>query len=102
MTLPIALPIEQLPQLMTVGMRLDDDSIQACGRILVDWRGGPEVIQQFKQPNAVRIGSIDMTITSPSYANGILSVSGAANYSNKSYEEVKVVPSINTPSLHLR
>ena len=59
------------------------------GQFQIDWRGGPEVIQQFKQPNAVRIGSIDMTITSPSYANGILSVSGAANYSNKSYEEVK-------------
>lgn len=59
------------------------------GEFRIDWRGGPEVVAQFKQPNAVRIGSIDMTITSPSYANGILAVSGAANYSNKSYEEIK-------------
>jgi TRAP-type transport system periplasmic protein len=59
------------------------------GEFQIDWRGGPEVVPQFKQPNAVRIGSVDMTITSPSYANGILSVSGAANYSNKPYNEIK-------------
>ena len=59
------------------------------GEFRIDWRGGPEVVPQFKQPNAVRIGSVDMTITSPSYANGILSVSGSANYSNKSYQEIK-------------
>lgn len=59
------------------------------GEFQIDWRGGPEVIQQFKQPNAVRIGSIDMTLTSPSYVNGILSVSGSANYSNKTYEEIR-------------
>lgn len=59
------------------------------GEFRIDWRGGPEIIPQFKQPNAVRIGSVDMTITSPSYANGILAVSGSANYSNKTYEEIK-------------
>ncbi len=59
------------------------------GEFRIDWRGGPEVVPQFKQPNAVRIGSVDMTITSPSYANGILSVSGSANYSNKSYQDIK-------------
>lgn len=59
------------------------------GEFQIDWRGGPEVVPQFKQPNAVRIGSVDMTLTSPSYANGILSVSGAANYSNKQYNEIK-------------
>ena len=37
----------------------------------------------------MRLGSIDATLTSPSYANGILNVSGAANYSNKNYEEIK-------------
>lgn len=37
----------------------------------------------------MRIGSVDMTLTSPSYANGILSVSGSANYSNKQYDEIK-------------
>lgn len=60
-----------------------------AGEFRIDWRGGPEVVPQFKQPNAVRLGSVDATLTSPSYANGILNVSGAANYSNKTYEEVK-------------
>ncbi len=59
------------------------------GELRMDWRGGPEVVPQFKQPNAVRLGSVDATLTSPSYANGILNVSGAANYSNKTYEEIK-------------
>ena len=59
------------------------------GEFRIDWRGGPEVVPQFKQPNAVRLGSVDMTLTSPSYANGILAVSGSANYSNKQYEEIK-------------
>ena len=59
------------------------------GEFRLDWRGGPEVVPQFKQPNAVRLGSVDATLTSPSYANGILNVSGAANYSNKTYEEIK-------------
>ena len=60
-----------------------------AGELRLDWRGGPEVVPQFKQPNAVRLGSVDATLTSPSYANGILNVSGAANYSNKTYEEIK-------------
>ena len=67
---------------------IDRTNEEFKGQFRIDWRGGPEVVPQFKQPNAVRIGSVDMTITSPSYANGILSVSGAANYSNKPYEEI--------------
>ena len=59
------------------------------GEFQIDWRGGPEVVPQFKQPNAVRLGSVDATLTSPSYANGILNVSGSANYSNKSYDDIK-------------
>ena len=59
------------------------------GEFKLDWRGGPEVVPQFKQPNAVRLGSIDACLTSPSYANGIVKVSGSANYSNKQYNEVK-------------
>lgn len=59
------------------------------GEIQIDWRGGSEVIPQFKQPNAVRLGSIDATLTSPSYVNGILNVSGAANYSNRDYEDIR-------------
>lgn len=59
------------------------------GEFQIDWRGGPEVVPQFKQPNAVRAGSVDMTLTSPSYANGIVNVSGSANYSNRQYNEIK-------------
>jgi len=59
------------------------------GDFRIDWRGGPEAVPQFKQPNAVRLGSVDSTITSPSYVNGILNVSGASNYSNKTYAERK-------------
>ena len=59
------------------------------GEFQIDWRGGPEAVPQFKQPAAVRLGSVDATITSPSYVNGILNVSGASNYSNKTYAERK-------------
>jgi len=59
------------------------------GDFQIDWRGGPEAVPQFKQPAAVRLGSVDGTITSPSYVNGILNVSGASNYSNKTYAERK-------------
>ena len=59
------------------------------GEFQIDWRGGPEAVGQFKQPAAVRLGSVDATITSPSYVNGILNVSGASNYSNKTYAERK-------------
>ena len=62
---------------------------ELSGEFQIDWRGGPEVVPQFKQPNAVRLGSVDMTLTSPSYANGILNVSGSANYSNKQYNAIK-------------
>ena len=33
------------------------------GEFQIDWRGGPEVVPQFKQPNTVRIGAVDMTLT---------------------------------------
>jgi len=59
-----------------------------AGEFRLDWRGGPEVVPQFKQPNAVRLGSVDATLTSPSYANGIVNVSGSANYSNKQFAEI--------------
>ena len=84
--------VSMLPKKHPVGRAfkgfIDRTNEEFKGQFRIDWRGGPEVVPQFKQPNAVRIGSVDMTITSPSYANGILSVSGAANYSNKPYEEI--------------
>lgn len=73
----------------TFGGFIDRLNAKLKGEFKLDWRGGPEVVPQFKQPNAVRLGSIDATLTSPSYANGILNVSGAANYSNKNYGEIK-------------
>ena len=73
----------------TFGGFIDRINAKLKGEFQIDWRGGPEVVPQFKQPNAVRLGSIDGTLTSPSYANGILNVSGAANYSNKNYADVK-------------
>ncbi len=73
----------------TFGGFVDRINAKLAGEFKIDWRGGPEVVPQFKQPNAVRLGSVDMTLTSPSYANGILNVSGAANYSNKQYAEIK-------------
>lgn len=82
--LPKKTPIGQ-----TFGGFIDRLNKKMKGEFQLDWRGGPEVVPQFKQPNAVRLGSIDATLTSPSYANGILNVSGAANYSNKDYEAIK-------------
>ena len=45
---------------------------ELAGEFRIDWRGGPEVVPQFKQPNAVRIGSVDATLTSPSYAKNTI------------------------------
>ena len=85
--------VSMLPKKTPIGQAfggfIDRLNKDLAGEFKIDWRGGPEVVPQFKQPNAVRLGSVDMTLTSPSYANGILSVSGSANYSNKQYNEVK-------------
>ena len=85
--------VSMLPKKTPIGQAfggfIDRLNKDLAGEFKIDWRSGPEVVPQFKQPNAVRLGSVDMTLTSPSYANGILSVSGSANYSNKQYNEVK-------------
>ena len=85
--------VSMLPKKTPIGQSFDGFITRLnnalAGEFRIDWRGGPEVVPQFKQPNAVRLGSVDMTLTSPSYANGILSVSGSANYSNKQYEEIR-------------
>ena len=73
----------------TFGGFINRINAELDGEFEIDWRGGPEVVPQFKQPNAVRLGSVDMTLTSPSYANGILNVSGSANYSNRQYAAIK-------------
>ncbi len=85
--------VSMLPKKTPIGQTFDGFITRLnaahAGVFRIDWRGGPEVVPQFKQPNAVRLGSVDMTLTSPSYANGILAVSGSANYSNKTYDEIK-------------
>lgn len=85
--------VSMLPKKTPIGKAfggfIDRLNKELAGEFKIDWRGGPEVVPQFKQPNAVRLGSVDMTLTSPSYANGILNVSGSANYSNKQYNEVR-------------
>lgn len=84
--------VSMLPKSTPIGQTFDGFikrlNAKFKGEFQLDWRGGPEVVPQFKQPNAVRLGSIDGTLTSPSYVNGILNVSGAANYSNKDYKEI--------------
>ena len=47
------------------------------GELKLRWRGGPEVVPPFKQPDAVRNGSMDMTITSPSYYSGLVASASA-------------------------
>lgn len=85
--------VSMLPKKTPIGKTFDGFinrlNAEMKGQFKIDWRGGPEVVPQFKQPNAVRLGSVDMTLTSPSYANGILSVSGSANYSNRQYNDIK-------------
>ena len=85
--------VTMLPAKHPVGKSFDGFikriNVALKGEFNIDWRGGPETVPQFKQPNAVRLGSVDATITSPSYVNGILNVSGVSNYSNKTYNERK-------------
>lgn len=85
--------VSMLPKKTPIGKTFDGFitrlNNELKGEFQIDWRGGPEIVPQFKQPNAVRLGSVDMTLTSPSYANGILNVSGSANYSDKEYNEIK-------------
>ncbi|MDA0239893.1 MAG: TRAP transporter substrate-binding protein DctP [Proteobacteria bacterium] len=85
--------VSMLPKKTPIGKTFDGFitrlNKELKGEFQIDWRGGPEVVPQFKQPNAVRLGSVDLTLTSPSYANGILNVSGSANYSDKEYNEIK-------------
>jgi TRAP-type C4-dicarboxylate transport system substrate-binding protein len=71
------------------GKFIDGLNASLKGEFQLDWRGSSEVVPQFKQPNAVRLGSVDATLTSPSYVNGILNVSGSANYSDKPYADTK-------------
>ncbi|MBW5800422.1 TRAP transporter substrate-binding protein DctP [Halomonas elongata] len=58
------------------------------GELEINWRGGPEVMPPFRLADAVRNGSIDMALTSPSYYSGLVPSATASNLSFKTYEEI--------------
>lgn len=58
------------------------------GELQINWRGGPEVMPPFRLADAVRNGSIDMALTSPSYYSGLVPSATASNLSFKTYEEI--------------
>ncbi|WP_164744771.1 TRAP transporter substrate-binding protein DctP [Nioella ostreopsis] len=59
-----------------------------AGEIEITWRGGPEVMPPFGQPEGVRNGAMGMTYTSPSYYQGLVPTSGTMNLSFMNYEEI--------------
>lgn len=59
------------------------------GELELNWRGGPEVLPPFRLADAVRNGSIDMAMVSPSYYSGLVPSSTTSNLSLKSYEEIQ-------------
>ncbi|RAH36413.1 TRAP transporter substrate-binding protein DctP [Halomonas sp. SL1] len=58
------------------------------GELQINWRGGPEVMPPFRLADAVRNGSIDMALTSPSYYSGLVPSATASNLSFKTYAEI--------------
>ncbi|MBB3141391.1 TRAP transporter substrate-binding protein DctP [Halomonas organivorans] len=58
------------------------------GELQINWRGGPEVMPPFRLADAVRNGSIDMAMTSPSYYSGLVPSATASNLSFKTYDEI--------------
>ncbi len=58
------------------------------GELQINWRGGPEVMPPFRLADAVRNGSIDMAMTSPSYYSGLVPSATASNLSFKTYGEI--------------
>ncbi len=58
------------------------------GELQINWRGGPEVMPPFRLADAVRNGSIDMALTSPSYYSGLVPSATASNLSFKTYDEI--------------
>lgn len=68
---------------------IDDINEKFDGELELKWRGGPEVMPPFRLADAVRNGSIDMALVSPSYYSGLVPSSTTSNLSLKSYEEIK-------------
>lgn len=54
--------------------------------IRIEFLGGPEVIGPFQQPEAVRTGQVDMTLTSPSFYSNLSPLSHVNIFSNQTYD----------------
>jgi TRAP-type C4-dicarboxylate transport system substrate-binding protein len=55
------------------------------GQITIELLGGPEVIGPFQQPEAVRVGQIDMALTSASFYSNMSALSHVNMYSNQTH-----------------
>lgn len=69
-------------------MFIDEVNNKFAGEFKIRWRGGPEIMKSFGHAGAVRKGAIDMTFTSPSYYQGLVSASPTMNLSFKNYNEI--------------
>jgi TRAP-type C4-dicarboxylate transport system substrate-binding protein len=69
-------------------MFIKDVNNKFAGEFKINWRGGPEIMKSFGHAGAVRKGAIDMTFTSPSYYQGLVSASPTMNFSFKNYNEI--------------
>lgn len=59
------------------------------GELELNWRGGPEIMDPFRMADAVRNGSMDMALMSPSYYSGLVPSSPSSNISLKNYEAIR-------------
>ncbi|WP_028671216.1 hypothetical protein [Saccharospirillum impatiens] len=67
---------------------IDAINAEFDGELELNWRGGPEIMDPFRMADAVRNGSMDMAMMSPSYYAGLVPSSPSSNISLKTYEEI--------------
>ena len=58
------------------------------GELQINWRGGPEVIQMFGQPDAVRNGAVDIAFTDPSFYYSLVPAAKTRFYTNSNYAQI--------------
>lgn len=68
---------------------IDDINSEFSDEVQLNWIGGPEVINPFDLADAVRNGSIDVALISPSYYSGTVPASTTNNLSMKTYGEIR-------------
>lgn len=68
---------------------IDDINDEFSDEVQMNWIGGPEVVSPFDLADAVRNGSIDVALISPSYYSGTVPASTTNNLSMKSYDEIR-------------